>query len=67
MGIKITYIICYTICQIILLIGAVLIPVYITPGYYWWTIFLLLVMVCDSINFTKRLNSWEGMGSTEDE
>ena len=41
-----------------LLFGAVLIPIYITPGYYWWTAFFILLLLALAYEFSARLDSW---------
>lgn len=46
------------IFQLILLAGAVLIPIYLTPGYYWWTAFFLMLLVATSANVSKRIDEW---------
>ena len=41
---------------------AIAAPIYWTPGYYWWTALALVFVFAQSVSFTKRLNSWGGMG-----
>lgn len=53
---KITYLIALFLEQMILLSGAVLIPIYITPGYYWWSAFALIVYFVTANAANSRLN-----------
>lgn len=55
---KIAYIVCTLIFQIFLLTGMVLIPVYITPGYYWWTALFFVVLIISSETASDRINYW---------
>lgn len=55
---KVVYIVCSTISELAWLSLAVVAPKWITPGYYWWTAFALLLMILNSIAFTKRLDNW---------
>ena len=41
----IAYIVCRTIFKIYLFLQAILAPIYITPGNYWWTAALLLILI----------------------
>lgn len=61
-AVRATYIICDLIGSLALLALAVAAPVWITPGIYWWTAFSIVLIFVQSAAFTKRLNSWEGMG-----
>ena len=54
-----TYIICSTVLDIFLLLGAVLIPIYITPGYYYWTAILIFMFLSAGNSFSKRIDKWE--------
>ena len=62
MALKITYVICYFIFQLVLLIGAVLIPVYITPGYYWWTAYFIIGSLINAHYFGERMDKWSEDG-----
>ena len=46
------------IFELILLAGAVLTPIYLTPGYYWWTAFFLMLFVATSESVGKRIDEW---------
>lgn len=46
--------------QLVMLGAAVLIPVYVTPGYYYWTAFFVFGVICDGYMLGKRMNLWEG-------
>lgn len=61
-SVKITYIVCSWIGNFGLLGVAIAAPIYWTLGYYWWTALALFFMVRQSLSFSKRLNSWGGMG-----
>lgn len=61
-SVRITYIVCDMIFSLALLVFAAVSPIWITPGYYWWTTFAILGLLSQGTAFTKRLNSWEGMG-----
>lgn len=47
--VKTTYIICTLIMEIFLITLAALSPIYLTPGYYWWTAFGLAMLVSVSV------------------
>ena len=61
-ALKITYLVCDLVLGLVLLALAVFSPIWITPGYYWWTAFAIILMMGQSVSYTKRLNSWDGMG-----
>ena len=52
------YLFCKLVLTLALLSIAVAAPVWITPGYYWWTGFALLLLVTESAAFTKRIEKW---------
>lgn len=56
---KSTYLICSLILEIVLLGLAVFAPIYITPGYYWWTAFAIFLMVVNAMGFSDRLDTWK--------
>lgn len=56
---KVAYIIMSEISALALLAGAVLIPVYITPGYYWWSALFLLIFLVMGSSYADRLDKWE--------
>lgn len=60
-SVKVTYIICQTICYLVLLALAVAAPVWITPGYYYWTLFGIFLMIAESYGFENRLDSWNDL------
>lgn len=61
-ALKITYIICSLVSDLALLAGAILTPIYATPGYYWWSALLIIFMIASSVGFTERLNGWKEIG-----
>jgi len=63
--VKVTYIVCTMIEDLFLLSLAVAAPIWITPGYYWWTTLALWLIGANGNAFGKRLNSWDGMGNNK--
>lgn len=61
-AVRITYLLCNLVWNLVLLALAVAAPIYITPGDYWWTAFDILLMIGQGFAFTKRLNGWGDMG-----
>ena len=57
-SVRIAYIVCSMLFSLGLLILAILTPVIVTPGYYWWSALCLLLMATQSHAFSRRLNSW---------
>ena len=66
-SVKITYIICSLLGDIMMLGLAVAAPIYLTPGYYWWTAFGVLMILFGSHGFSRRLDSWGDFGNITDE
>lgn len=64
-SVKVVYLICCSVGNIFFLLMAVITPIYLTPGYYWWTALFIFFVVSQSKNVSKRMNSWEGFGSNE--
>jgi len=64
-SLKITYMVLSTITELAYVALAVAAPILITPGYYWWTAFGILMCFGCSHGFTKRLNSWKDMGEID--
>lgn len=56
---RLTFIVLNFIWNCFLLTGAVLIPVYLTPGYYWWTAIMLAIMVFSTSAMHLRLAEWD--------
>jgi len=61
-SVKIAYIVCSTVFELAFLFLAVVAPMWITPGLYWWTAAAVFLMACTSKGFTDRLNSWKSFG-----
>jgi hypothetical protein len=57
---KIAYIFAVLILELVLLALAVFAPIYITPGYYWWTVFAIIVLTSSGASATRQLDSWDG-------
>jgi hypothetical protein len=64
-AVKVTYIICSLIFDLVLIGLAVASPIWITPGYYWWTGFSIIIMMANSSSFTQRLNTWGDCGNVD--
>jgi len=64
--VKATYIVCSMIESLFLISLAVAAPIWITPGYYWWTALALFLIGSSGNAFGKRLNSWGGMGNNNE-
>ena len=64
-SVKVAYIICTTILELSLLALAVAAPIWLTPGYYWWSAFALLMIGGVTVGFTERMNSWGDCGHVE--
>ena len=61
-SVKIVYIISSLISESLFLALAVFSPIYITPGYYWWTVFGIIIFFTCGLGFSLRLNSWNDFG-----
>ena len=60
------YIICSMIEGLILLALAVAAPIWITPGYYWWSVIAFMLMTASSDACVRRMNSWGWLGDTRE-
>ena len=58
--VRCTYLVTMFLGQMVMLAFAIAVPVYITPGQYWWTAFLLFCVLGDGYMIGKRMNLWEG-------
>ena len=58
--VKVAYIVMLVTGQLLMLGGAMLAPVYLTPGNYWWTGLLLFFVFMDGVVFGKRMDLWTG-------
>ncbi len=63
-SVKIAYIICSLISDLAFLALAVLAPICLTPGYYWWTAGAVCLFFASGVGFTERVNSWGDLGKT---
>ena len=58
-NVKIVYIISVLMFEVLLLSAAVLVPIYITIGWYYWSVFFIFIMFLTGTGFHDRLNRWE--------
>jgi len=65
-SLKIAYLALQTICELFFFTAAVVIPVWVTPGHYWWTAMFLILAIAASFGATKRVNSWGDMGHVDE-
>lgn len=61
-SVRICYMIVMMITDFVLLGVAIGAPIWLTPGYYWWTAFCIFLMFSNAVAFTNRLNSWGWVG-----
>ena len=61
-SVKITYMILITIMELSLFTTALLAPIYLTPGWYFWSVFSLVLMLLCSYGASERMNSWADFG-----
>ena len=59
-SVRIAYIVCHLVGSLALLLGAVLAPIYATPGHYGWSVFLIVISLLDGVAYGKRMDLWEG-------
>lgn len=59
-SVRITYMVCHTVFVCLMIVLAMLAPLYITPGYYWWSILLVVFALADGVVYGKRVDKWEG-------
>lgn len=57
---KATYIVCSCVGNTLMLAAAIAIPVWITPGHYGWTAFLVFCVLGEGYTFGKRMDLWTG-------
>jgi len=57
---KIAYVVCSLIQSIVLVVLAIVIPIWLTPGYYWWSSILLFLIIVGSHGLGKRMDLWTG-------
>jgi len=57
-SVKITYMVLSFIEYAFLFAFSVAAPIYVTPGYYWWTAIGIYLMYECGCAFGRRLNSW---------
>jgi len=59
---KVAYIVCSALIELAYAALMVISPLWITPGWYYWSAFWFLMLCLGSAGFTKRVNSWRDMG-----
>lgn len=64
-SVKITYMILITVMELFLFTTALLAPIYLTPGWYFWSVFSIVLMLLCSYGASTRMDSWGTMGSNE--
>lgn len=64
-SVKTTYIVCSLIEETFFFLMAILTPIYFTPGYYWWSVISIALLLIGSYGFGSRLNSWGDFGNVE--
>lgn len=57
-SLMIVYTVCVFLFDMFLLSAAIIIPVWITPGYYWLSALCLLILTGASSSYTYRLNEY---------
>lgn len=57
-SVKITYLIVSFMMDVVLLLGMVLTPVYITPGLYVWSGIAFVLLLLSSFGQSYRLDQW---------
>ena len=58
---RITYLILVFLTQVILMVVVVLAPIYITPGWYYWSVGFGIVFFASSYALGQRINEWNRM------
>ena len=58
---KSTYIVMNVLMEVLLLIGILFTPIYVTPGWYFWSIFLFVLMFANGFVLTRRIEEWNRM------
>jgi hypothetical protein len=61
-AVRVVYLVCTLIETLALLLLAMIVPVWITPGYYWWTVVCFVLLAGSGHSFTKRVNDWGILG-----
>ena len=64
-SVKISYIVCTMLTEAMFFVAALLAPIYLTPGWYWWTAACIFLMLATGRGFTKRVNCWDGFGNVD--
>ena len=59
-SVRVAYIVCHTIGRLCMLAGAMLAPLYITPGHYGWSVLLVVFAALDGTAYGKRMDLWTG-------
>lgn len=61
-SVRVAYIFSILFFQLVVLVLAIITPVYFTVGYYWWSAFCIVLLLSSGHSFTTRVNSWSVLG-----
>lgn len=64
-SVKITYLIIVLIEHLFFWTMAVITPIYLDEGAWWWSVVFALLSFMQGIASSKRFNSWDNFGSNE--
>jgi len=56
-----TYLILVFLTQMIFIAIIILSPIYITPGFYWWSILFFILLLASGSKASDRINEWNHM------
>jgi hypothetical protein len=62
-SVKITYIAFHHVTQLIIIALILASPIYITPGWYWWSAIFGILYGLRANIFNERLNTWKDIGN----
>ncbi len=60
-----TYLILTFLTQMTFLAGIIFAPIYVTPGWYFWSIMFGVLFIANAIGLTARINEWNEMDSNK--
>ena len=56
-----TYLICQAVLMMFNMLAAMLTPIYVTPGWYFWTAFFIIVALLQGSQISNRIDEWNAM------